>query len=139
VQTAQRAARRFRDVFGAHGLTAHQFGVLVQLSIQPGVSQAALARHILITPQSMGEVLQQMESAGLITRVPPPRRGTAIDVRLTEEGQQALAATYPDVAAINTPAALGLDDADAATLNALLHRVLTHFEGAGVEPSGHPL
>jgi len=84
-------------------LTAHQFGVLVQLSIQPGVSQAALARRNLITPQSMRGVLTQMETAGLICRIPPPRRGTAISVELTEQGHTPLEQAYPATSGSSTP------------------------------------
>lgn len=128
VQTHHRVARRFHETFASVGLTAHQFGVLVRLSTDPGVSQAALARQVLITPQSMGEILAQMEAADLVRRVPPPRRGAPIAVELTEAGRAALQSTYPSVAAINRPAALGLSDEEAATLNRLLHQILDYFD-----------
>lgn len=128
VQTAHLAGRRFHEVFASQGLTAHQFGILVQLSREPGVSQAALARHILVTPQSVGDILTSMQDTGLVRRTPAPRRGGAISVELTPQGQKALAQTFPLVGAINTPQALGLSEADARTLNALLHRVHDHLD-----------
>jgi len=127
VQTSHRMARRFQEVFTASGLTAHQFGVLVQLSIEPGVSQAALARKILITPQSMGELLTQLANLGLVTRVPGRARGAAARVELTDTGRAALQATYPRVGAINTPEALGITPAEATALNDILHKMMSHL------------
>lgn len=45
-----------------------------------GLSQAAVARGVLVTPQSIGEIVATMESAGLVTRTPPPRPGGPISV-----------------------------------------------------------
>lgn len=129
VQAYHRVARRFTEAFAEAGLTAHQFGVLVQLSIQPGASQAALARSVLVTPQSMGPLLLQMTETGLVRRAAPAVRGTAATVELTEQGRRVLAATFPAVGAINEPAALGLTQPEAVELNRLLHRVLAHLDG----------
>ena len=129
VQAYHRVASRFTDVFAAAGLTAHQFGVLVQLSVQPGVSQAALARAVLVTPQSMGPLLRQMTEVGLVRRTAPAVRGIAAAVELTARGRQVLAATFPAVGAVNEPAALGLTGPEAVELNRLLHRVLEHLDG----------
>lgn len=128
MQAYHRVARRFNDAFATAGLTAHQFGVLVQLSVQPGVSQAALARAILVTPQSVGPLLAQMTDVGLIRRSAPVVRGAASSVELTDRGRRTLVEVYPAVGAVNEPAALGLTPAEAAELNRLLHRVLTHLD-----------
>ena len=129
VQAYHRVARRFTEAFADAGLTAHQFGVLVQLSISPGASQAALARAVLVTPQSMGPLLQQMTDAGLVRRLSPAVRGTATPVELTDHGQEVLMATFPAVGAINDPAALGLSPGEAVELNRLLHAVIDHLDG----------
>lgn len=134
VQAAHLAGRRFHEVFATQGLTAHQFGVLVALSRQPGISQGALARQILVTPQSIGDILTQMETADLIDRTTPSRRGTAISVQITPRGQSKLDQTYPLVGALNTPAALGLNEAEANTLNELLHRVHDHLDNRPFKP-----
>ena len=128
VQAHHRVARRFHETFAAAGLTAHQFGALVQLAVEPGVSQAALARKVLVTPQSMGDLIVQLEASGYLARTPARTRGGANRVVLTDSGRQVLRGVYPQVGAINTPAALGLSAAEAATLNHLLHQVLTHLD-----------
>lgn len=137
VQTAHLAGRRFHDVFASEGLTAHQFGVLVALSRRPGTSQAALARTILVTPQSIGDILSQMDTAGLVHRVRPARRGGAATVRISVRGLDALRRTYPRVAALNTPDALGLAPEEAETLNILLRRVHDHLDDRPFTPLPH--
>lgn len=134
VQAAHLAGRRFHEVFASQGLSAHQFGVLVALSRCPGISQGALARQILVTPQSIGEILTQMVTAGLIDRTSPARRGVAISVRITPHGRTTLQQTYPLVEAINTPTALGLNHQEAHTLNELLQRVHDHLDDRPFQP-----
>jgi DNA-binding MarR family transcriptional regulator len=132
VQTYHQVARRFHAAFAASGLTAHHFGVLVQLSREPGASQAALARAVLVTPQSMGALLQQMTQLGLVRRPAAVQPGRPIAVELTQHGRDVLASTFPRVGAVNAPAALGLSETEAVQLNRLLHRVLHHLEeGSG--------
>lgn len=127
VQAYHRVGRRFHETFAAAGLTAHQFGVLVQLDREPGVSQAALARHVLVTPQSMGDLLGQLEALGYLRRTRAAFRGAAASVELTDTGRRILAEVFPRVAAINTPAALGLTPGECESLNGLLRRVLDHL------------
>lgn len=134
MRTAHLAGRRFHEVFAAHELTAHQFGVLVQLSRDPGLSQAALARGVLVTPQSIGDIVGQMETAGLVSRTPPARRGGAISVEITPRGRARMEATYPSVGAINAAQALGLNEAEAHTLNVLLQRVHDHLDDRPFTP-----
>jgi MarR family len=46
--------------------------VLYGLAASPGISAAALARDGLVTPQTVGAVLANLEQRGLIERGPPP-------------------------------------------------------------------
>jgi DNA-binding MarR family transcriptional regulator len=100
-----------------------QFGVLVQLSLRPDLGSGQLARLVLVTPQSMGELLQSLERAGLVTRdrsVGPGRRMTA---HITDAGQAVLRRATPIVKSLNVSEALGLTDDERALLNQLLHKV----------------
>ncbi|WP_295661206.1 MarR family winged helix-turn-helix transcriptional regulator [uncultured Nocardioides sp.] len=130
VRAYHRVAPLLRAVLGQAGLSPHQFGVLVQLSVEPDISQAALARRILITPQSMGAVLRQMEAAGLVSLSPSAGRGVPRPARLTDDGRRVLARTYPRVRELNAPESLGLTAEEARTLNRLLHRVHDHLGGS---------
>jgi DNA-binding MarR family transcriptional regulator len=123
VRTHHVVARRFTETLARAGLTPTQFGVLVQVVSDPGLSQAELARRVLVTPQSVGELLTSLERLGHITRRRGPR-GTASVVRVTDSGRSALDRATPLVQAMNNPQALGLTPDEDTTLNALLHKVL---------------
>ena len=122
VRTHHAMARRFTETLARAGLTPTQFGVLVQLVQQPGISQADLARRVLMTPQSMGELLTGLHRTGHVQRT-AGRRGTATTITITDTGRAALRTAAPLVAQINQPSALGLTPEEDATLNALLHKV----------------
>ena len=124
VQVSNRLLRRFSGIFATESLRPHEFGVLVELTVSAGISQAALARVVLITPQSMGSVLRGMEERGLIRRAAPLTRGSPVAVWLTDAGRATLARAYPAVMAMNRSTALGLTEDEATQLNGLLHRLL---------------
>lgn len=76
IQVAEMLRRRFDESLRPHGLTARQFSVLAVLRARPGVTSAELARAVLMTPQSMGALVDQLERAGLVQ--PRPRRGKGV-------------------------------------------------------------
>lgn len=124
VRIAHALTQRWTHDLSAHGLTARQHGVLAALDSQPDISAGALARTVMITPQAMGELLSGLLERGLVDRSPPPGRGRAAQLRLTDAGRRVLEAVRPVTVDHNAPAALGLDDDEAAQLRALLQRVL---------------
>lgn len=129
VRTHHAIARRFIDTLARVGLTPTQFGVLVQVVSEPGLSQAELARRVLVTPQSIGELLTSLERLRYITRQRGPR-GKASLVRVTDAGRAALDRATPLIQAMNSPEALGLTPEQDTTLNALLHQVLKSVSGS---------
>jgi DNA-binding MarR family transcriptional regulator len=86
-----------------HGLNGAQYAVLSVLARDPGLSGADLARACNTTPQAMNGVLATLERGGLVERRPHPTHGRILQVMLTRDGEQRLAAT--------TPAVRGLEDA----------------------------
>jgi len=56
------------------------------------LSNAQLARRVLITPQSTIKVIAALEKKGLITRVPDPDHGRILRTLLTPNGQDVLEA-----------------------------------------------
>ncbi|WP_410813843.1 MarR family winged helix-turn-helix transcriptional regulator [Micromonospora sp. 067-2] len=123
VRAHHQVARLFTETLAAAGLTPAQFGVLVQLASEPALSQAEIARRVLVTPQSIGELLTSVQRLGLVDRT-PARPGRATTVTLTVAGRAALDRATPLVRDLNTPQALGLTPQEGATLNTLLHKVL---------------
>jgi DNA-binding MarR family transcriptional regulator len=76
-----------------HGLTTLQYTTLSVLHRHgTPLSNAQLARRAYMTPQSMSEVIDALESKGLIQRNPHPNHGRLLPVTLTAKGRRELAA-----------------------------------------------
>ena len=95
----------------------------------PGCSQADLARVVLATPQSVGELLRIMEERGTVERTPPSGRGMPSAVYASERGRALLDEVTPHVLKAFDAESLGLDEAGLARLNADLHTVLAALDG----------
>lgn len=124
VQAYHPVARRFHEIFAAEQLTPVQFGVLIQLEATPGISQAQLARKILVRQQSMAELLSGLVERGLLARDLDARRGRTVPIVLTDAGRHLVLRAADAVAQFNRAAELGLTDAESHTLNELLHKVI---------------
>ena len=97
--------------------------VLNFLEIEPGASNAELARRAFVTPQTMQAILVSLERAGLISRTPHPEHGRIQMTKLTAKGRKALEAAsgiVADAEARLRDAAAPLDPREvAATLRRL--------------------
>lgn len=122
---ASLAMRRvFVDTLAPFGLPPHHFSVLLHLVERPGMSQADLARVVLATPQSVGELVRTMEDQGHVERTPPVGPGRPSAVYASDAGRALLDEVTPHVLAAFSPAALGLDEASYQRLNADLHTIV---------------
>lgn len=75
-----------------HGLTTLQYTTLSVLGRRRGgLSNAQLARRAYMTPQSMSEVIEALERAGLIERAPHPNHRRVLPATLTAKGRRVLA------------------------------------------------
>ncbi|WP_203842071.1 MarR family winged helix-turn-helix transcriptional regulator [Winogradskya humida] len=124
VRTALSMRRVFIATLAPHSLTPQQFNVLLHLVQEPGRSQAVLARELMATPQSVGELLRGMEQQGMIERTPPAGRGRPSAVYATPAGRALLDDVTPHVLAAFAPEAVGLDEASYRRLNGDLHAIL---------------
>lgn len=128
VRTAHVVGLRFGELFAAMNLTPTQFAVLIYLEDDEGLTQAELARRVLVRPQSIGALVTSLVEQGLVVRDGPGGRGRRAGIALTEAGREVLERAWPPVRAFNTPAALGLTPAQAAMLDESLDRVRTAME-----------
>jgi DNA-binding MarR family transcriptional regulator len=83
-----------------HGATLAQYAVLTALDEEPGLSNADLARRAFVTPQSMNEVLRELEQRGWLTRHPHPGHGRILQADLTQAGRAALRPCHRAAAAV---------------------------------------
>jgi len=89
------------------GLTVAQYGALLHLSENPGISAAALARLCGVTPPTMNTVLKNLQDRGLIERTPHEWHKNVLETRLTDEGQAVM--TNADARAIRVERALAAE------------------------------
>ncbi|BBX89844.1 MarR family transcriptional regulator [Mycolicibacterium boenickei] len=115
-----------------HGVTTAQIGVLRQLTNQPGLSGAELARRLLITPQGVQLALTALEKRGLVERKQDPQHGRILQVFLTDEGRAVASAVVADAVAAHERVFGVLSDDEQEQLKALLRRVIE--QGTGHTP-----
>lgn len=93
LKQAQHALRtRMDSELRQIGLTTAQYAVLAFLAVEPGASNAELARRAFVTPQTMQAILVAMERGGFIARMPHPDHGRVQTTELTARGLEALEA-----------------------------------------------
>jgi DNA-binding MarR family transcriptional regulator len=80
------------DVLREHGATLAQYAVLTALDEEPGLSNAGLARRAFVTPQTMNQVLQELEQKRWVARHPDPAHARILQADLTPAGRTALRA-----------------------------------------------
>ncbi len=123
----RRAQLAFRTRMDAElkplGVTAPQYAVLSSLSIEPGISNAALARVAFVTPQSMQGIVANLERIGLLARVADPEHGRILQARLTDKGKAVLARAHKIARAIEETMTGEVSPRDVETAR----KVLGHF------------
>jgi DNA-binding MarR family transcriptional regulator len=103
-----------------HRLTGAQYAAMSVLAREAGMSGADLARACNTTPQAITGVVATLERGGLVERRPHPSHGRIIQVTLTAEGRQRLAAATPDVRALEDAMEHAVPADDLATVKAWL-------------------
>ena len=68
------------------GVTTPQFVVLTMLKAYPGLSGADLARVALLTPQTVGIIIRNLERDGAIRKTAHPIHGRVLQWSLTRRG-----------------------------------------------------
>lgn len=117
--------RTFVATLAPFEINPGQFNVLLHLVECPGMSQADLARVVLVTPQSVGELVRVMQDQELVERIPPARPGLPIAVHASPAGRALLDEVTPHVLAAFSPEALGLSTEAYERLNLDLHSILS--------------
>ena len=75
-------------------LTTPQYAVLAQLELNPGASNAALARSAFITAQTMHGIVSNLEKRGLIQRKNDASHGRILCTELTRYGSEVVAQAH---------------------------------------------
>ena len=98
------------------GATPPQFVVLTMLKAYPGLSGADLARVALLTPQTVGVIIRNLERDGAIKMTPHPVHGRVLQWTLTRRGLTLLEKCRKHAMALERRLAAGLSPSGQATV-----------------------
>ena len=112
------------------GVTPPQFVVLTMLRAYPGLSGADLARVALLTPQTVGVIIRNLERDGAIRKTPHPIHGRVLQWTLTRRGAVLLDKCRRHVQAVERRLAAGLSATAQATVRRWLARIAADFQQA---------
>jgi DNA-binding MarR family transcriptional regulator len=123
VRAAEQVSRPWLAAMRRHGINPRQFSVLALLVREPALSQGELARRVMVTPQSMSELIAALAEAELLQRgVAEP--GRASDLRVTSKGKALLKKAYPVVEETQRDAFAALTAKEREQLGGLLRKLL---------------
>lgn len=115
--------RHFAETVGASGISPGQFGVLVLIKENEGLSQSALAKGFGIERSTMVAVIDALEKRGWVKRVASKRDRRSYALSLTKAGRALLERVTPEVEAHERAIAADLSAAEREQLIGLLARI----------------
>lgn len=101
--------------------------VMAHIDIEGGTRLTTLAARANITPQAVGELVDDLERLGYVVRQPDPDDRRAKRIVLTQRGEACVAAALSTIAALETE----LEELLGSTALALLHDMLGRISTAG--------
>ena len=76
------------DALKPYGLTPMQVTILATLNRWDGLSSAEMSRRFGVTPQTMGEMIANLERRSLLARTQDPSNRRALKLNLTADGRK---------------------------------------------------
>ena len=112
-------------------VTPPQFAVLTMLRAYPGLSGADLARVALLTPQTVGVIIRNLERDGAIRKTPHPVHGRVLQWSLTRRGGTLLDKSRQRVVALERRLVAGLGAKAQATIRRWLSKIAADLQQDG--------
>src|SRR5665213_2910685 len=112
-------------------VTPPQFAVLTMLKAYPGLSGADVARVALLTPQTVGVIIRNLERARAIRKTPHPVHGRVLQWTLTGHGRNLLGRCRRHVMALERRLAAGLSVKSQATVRRWLSKIAADLQQEG--------
>ena len=132
LRQAQAAARlTLERSLGELGVTVPQFVVLTMLKAYPGLSGAELARVALLTPQTVGVIIGNLERDGAIQKTAHPVHGRKLQWTLTPHGLTLLEQCRKRALAHERRLAEGLTRKDEHAIRQWLARIALRLQQEG--------
>jgi DNA-binding MarR family transcriptional regulator len=132
LRQAQAATRlTLERALGDLGVTPPQFAVLTMLNAYPGLSGADVARVALLTPQTIGVIIANLERDGAIRKTPHPVHGRVLQWTLTRRGLRLLDRCRRRVATVEKRLVAGLSAKAEVTIRRWLFKIAADLHGNG--------
>ena len=132
LRQAQAAARlRLERALAGLGVTPPQFAVLTMLKAYPGLSGADLARVTLLTPQTVGVIIRNLERDRAIRKAPHPVHGRVLQWTLTRHGLNLLGQCRRHVLALERRLMAGLSAKAQGTVRRWLSKIAADLQQNG--------
>ena len=113
------------------GVTTPQFAVLTMLNAYPGLSGADVARVALLTPQTVGVIIGNLERDGAIRKTPHPVHGRMLQWTLTRRGSGLLDKCRRRVNAVERRLVTGLGTRAEAIIRRWLSKIAADLHEDG--------
>ncbi|SDS28227.1 MarR family winged helix-turn-helix transcriptional regulator [Bradyrhizobium canariense] len=113
------------------GITPPQFAVLTMLNAYPGLSGADVARVALLTPQTVGVIIRNLERDGAIRKTPHPVHGRVLQWTLTPRGAALLGKCRHHVNAVERRLTAGLGAKAQLTIRRWLSKIAADLQQDG--------
>ena len=107
----------------AAGLTTTQFGVLEAILHKGPLSQRDLSLKVLTSPGNMTDLIDKLETRGLVRRIRQKADRRAVRVELTGEGRMLIEPLFAAHAGDIDEAMAGLDGTELRQLGTLLRKL----------------
>ena len=111
------------------GVTPPQFAVLTMLNAYPGLSGADVARVALLTPQTVGVIIGNLERNSAIQKTPHPVHGRVLQWTLTRRGSGLLDQCRRRVTAVEQRLVAGLNAKAEVAIRRWLSKIAADLHG----------
>jgi MarR family transcriptional regulator, transcriptional regulator for hemolysin len=116
------------------GMTCARCAVLLKLEQPESFNQATLAHGLDIAPITLVRLLDRLETAGLVSRLPDPRDRRAYLLTPTAKALPLIACIHDITRTIQREAWFGLSDTETNQLSTLLRRIRSNLLAGANKP-----
>src|ERR1700688_1917657 len=120
------------------GLTRAQWQVLSWLKRNEGISQAALADLLEMSPMTLVRLIDKLETAGLVERRPRPGDRRSYQLYLADHAHPLLDRLWEMAAETRREAQAGISKTDEALLLEVLSTIRRNLAEADAAPAAQP-
>jgi len=128
VRRAQQAHLALWQQLVSRDISSPQFGVLSELKLETGISQADLGAKLDLDKSTITDIVNRLDERGLITRTKDLTDRRKYQLKLTKLGESELKMLQPRVAQMDKTLTRTLQDDELDSLHQLLLKLLDGYE-----------